>query len=129
MKIELDHNIPATRVEAYTRRSLSIAGRVYTGSVIVGDGRVIDNLLPPAVADMQARHLQAALEMAPEIALFGAGPRLCYPPDEITQILFERRIGMEIMDTGAACRSFNFLLGESRRVVGLLFLDDRDDGQ
>ena len=124
MKIELDQNSPGLRIGAYTQTSISIAGQVYTDSLIIGEGRIISDVLPADVRELQSRHLQPVLEMRPEIVLFGTGPRLRHPNDDIARILFQRNIGMEIMDTGAACRSFNFLLGESRRVVGLLFLAD-----
>ena len=124
MKIELEQNTAATRIDAYTATSISIAGQVYTSGLIIGDGRVVAARLPPAVDGLRARHLDTVWAMHPEIVLFGTGARLCHPHDDITRLLFEKRIGMEIMDTGAACRSFNFLLGESRRVVALLFLAD-----
>ncbi|MGI9229873.1 MAG: Mth938-like domain-containing protein [Gammaproteobacteria bacterium] len=122
MKLELDQSDTGLRISAYTEASVCIADRVYSDSIIINTERVIEDVLPATVLELQPRHLHTIIDMQPEIVLFGTGPRLCHPPDNIAQTLFQHHIGMEIMDTGAACRSFNFLLGEGRRIVCLLFI-------
>jgi len=58
----------------------------------------------------------------PELVLVGTGPRLVFPRHEIMTALPLRGIGLEFMDTGAACRAYNFLLGEDRRVAAALLM-------
>ena len=81
----------------------------------------MEDRLPDQVQALEEKHLAAMLEHNPEIMIFGSGRTLTYPPDEICEILYVRQIGFEIMDTGAACRAFNFLSGEGRRIVAALF--------
>ena len=54
--------------------------------------------------------------------LFGSGPRIQFPPPQWLAALFGRRIGVETMDTQAACRTYNFLAGEGRKVVAALLV-------
>ena len=122
MKLEADINQGEYKINAYAAGSITVAGTVYTTDIIITPEAVIENRLPRQVQALQATHLAAILEYNPEIVIFGAGGALAYPPDEIHEILYVRQIGFEIMDTGGACRAFNFLSGEGRRVVAALFL-------
>jgi len=58
----------------------------------------------------------------PEIILIGSGKTLNFPNKEWGEYLNKRNIGFEIMDTGAACRSYNLLIDEGRNIVACLFL-------
>jgi uncharacterized protein len=60
--------------------------------------------------------------LKPEVVIYGSGPRLVFPPAALTRVLFERRIGLETMDTAAACRTYNVLASEGRSVVAALIL-------
>src|SRR6185369_12542366 len=61
-------------------------------------------------------------EFQPELVIFGSGPRLRFLPPKLMRNLMARRIGVETMDTAAACRTYNVLAGESRRVIAALLL-------
>jgi uncharacterized protein len=61
-------------------------------------------------------------ELEPELIIFGSGPRLRFAAPGLLRNLMARRIGIETMDTAAACRTYNVLAGESRRVVAALLL-------
>ncbi len=75
-----------------------------------------DGLLP---ADFEA-----ALALQPELVLFGSGARLRFVAPALLRALIERGVGVETMDTPAACRTFNVLSSEGRRVVAALLLED-----
>jgi uncharacterized protein len=57
------------------------------------------------------------LPFGPELVLFGSGKRIRFPSPKLIQGLIHKRIGVETMDNGAACRTFNVLAGEGRHVV------------
>jgi uncharacterized protein len=57
------------------------------------------------------------LALRPEIVLFGSGSQIKFPSPSLLQGLIKQGIGVETMDNGAACRTFNVLAGEGRRVV------------
>jgi uncharacterized protein len=68
-------------------------------------------------------HFDALLVHRPEIVLLGTGRRLRFPPAALTRSLAAARVGLEIMDTPAACRTYNILTGERRQVLAALLFD------
>ncbi|HEY4068212.1 MAG TPA: Mth938-like domain-containing protein [Burkholderiaceae bacterium] len=68
-------------------------------------------------------HFEAIAALSPELVIFGSGPRLRFPHPSLMKILISRRIGLETMDTGAACRTYNVLLAEGRAVVAALLFE------
>jgi uncharacterized protein len=67
-------------------------------------------------------HFEQTLSLNPELVIFGSGSRLKFPPMAVLQPLYEARVGVETMDTAAACRTFNVLASEGRRVVAALLV-------
>jgi uncharacterized protein len=62
------------------------------------------------------------LATSPEIVLLGTGASQRFPPPRITAPLARARVGLEVMDTRAACRTYNILVGEGRTVLAALLL-------
>ena len=76
---------------------------------------------------LTAAHFETLLNVMPEppeLVIFGSGQRLRFAPPVLMRTLIERRIGVETMDTAAACRTFNILATEGRRVVAALIIGD-----
>lgn len=61
--------------------------------------------------------------MQPELIIFGSGGRLRFPPPAFLATLMKLRIGVETMDTLAACRTYNILAGEGRHVLAALLIE------
>jgi uncharacterized protein len=72
---------------------------------------------------LQSAHFDAVLALQPEIVIFGSGGRLRFPRAALLRALIERGIGVETMDTSAACRTYNVLAAEGRSVVAALLLE------
>ncbi|MBG6072628.1 MULTISPECIES: Mth938-like domain-containing protein [unclassified Polaromonas] len=72
---------------------------------------------------LTAEHFAMLADMKPELVIFGSGSRLRFPPPAFLRGLMEHRIGLETMDTLAACRTYNILAGEGRHVVAALLID------
>lgn len=72
--------------------------------------------------ELSAADFAPILDWDIELVLFGSGARLRFPKPEWLAALYARRIGVETMDTQAACRTYNFLAGEGRKVVAALIL-------
>ncbi|QHJ00741.1 hypothetical protein GT347_23805 [Xylophilus rhododendri] len=70
-----------------------------------------------------AEHFARLAEMDAEVVIFGSGKRNRFPPAAWLRPLIAKRIGLETMDTAAACRTYNILAGEGRRVVAALLLE------
>lgn len=66
---------------------------------------------------LQESHFNHLAGLGAEIILLGTGPKLRFPHPRLTLPLIEARIGLEVMDTGAACRTYNILAGEGRKVA------------
>ena len=69
-----------------------------------------------------AEHLAMILPLQPELVILGSGSRLRFPHPSLLQALMAARIGVETMDTVAACRTYNVLAAEGRRVVAALLV-------
>lgn len=68
-------------------------------------------------------HFELVLEQTPELVVFGSGARLRFPHPRLTAALAARRIGVETMDFMAACRTYNILMAEGRRVAAALLIE------
>jgi uncharacterized protein len=116
-------------VNAITRHE---PGRIWVNttpwsqSVLVphrGDARAWD---ATGIDALSAAHFERVLELRPELLIFGSGTRLRFVAPALHRALIERGIGVETMDTAAACRTFNVLASEGRVVAAALLIDDAD---
>jgi uncharacterized protein len=73
--------------------------------------------------ELSAAHFSRIAELQPELVIFGSGTRLRFPPPAFLRDLMGRRIGVETMDTLAACRTYNILAGEGRHVIAALLIE------
>ena len=74
-------------------------------------------------SELSDNHFTRLAELDPELVIFGSGVRLRFPRPEWLLDLMARRIGVETMDTAAACRTYNILAGEGRNVIVALLLE------
>lgn len=72
--------------------------------------------------DLQNAHFERILALQPALVIFGSGKRLQFVRPALYRALIERGIGLETMDTAAACRTYNVLAAEGRAVVAALIL-------
>jgi uncharacterized protein len=72
--------------------------------------------------ELTAADLEPVLALQPEVLLLGSGVRQVFPPHELLARLYAARVGFEVMDTGAACRTYNVLVGEGREVAAALLI-------
>ena len=70
-------------------------------------------------------HFAILAETQPELVIFGSGERLRFAPPAYMRALMQKRIGIETMDTLAACRTYNILAGEGRQVLAALLIEDQ----
>jgi uncharacterized protein len=123
MKIELDNSADTNnKINAYARDQVTIANKTYSSSLLLSLDTVISDWPPQHFSELETSHIEQILTLSPEIVLLGTGSSLIFPSEQLLQPLTGRSIGIEIMDTGAACRSYNFLTGEGRHVVAALLM-------
>ena len=99
---------------------MQVGAKRYTSSLVVSADRVIEDWPAASVEALAADHLAAIVELSPEIVLLGTGTTFAFPEAALLAPLYKAGIGVEVMDTPAACRTYNILLGEGRNVVAAL---------
>jgi len=114
-------------------RALNTITGYGAGFVLVNDARhessvivLPERIVPWDIAGFEAlarQDFELLAGLGLEIVLLGTGARLRFPPPELTRPLAEARIGFEVMDFQAACRTYNFLMAESRKVAAALLLE------
>jgi len=122
MKFSRDplNNVTIRRVE---RGGILIGEDTYDSTVGVTAEQVVDAKLPSAIDELNAETLAPLLAAEPEMLVVGSGWSSALPPRDLTFELAKRGLGMEVMDTPAACRTFNILIAEGRRPAALLIID------
>jgi uncharacterized protein len=122
MKFTLEASSRVNLIRAYSSQEIRIGEQRLRASCIVTPDTVIADWEPASFAALTAVHLEAVLALKPELVLLGTGPTQRFPPAGIRAALTARGVGLEVMDLGAACRTFNILVQEQRQVAAALFL-------
>jgi uncharacterized protein len=123
MKLTADRPGGKYVIRGYAPGLLRIGEREIATSVIVSAATLVEPWRPRHMAELTAVDLEPAIALAPEVLLIGTGPRQMFPDATLLATLHASRIGFEIMDTGAACRTYNVLVGEDRRVAAALMIE------
>ena len=122
MKIEREQPDGRNAFTGYGEGYVEVGGTRYRESLVVSAERLVTDWPARSVDMLSADHIAAIVELAPEIVLIGTGERFEFPEAALLASLQRAGIGVEVMDTRAACRTYNVLLGEGRNVVAALIL-------
>ncbi len=122
MKLQPDKSSVQT-ITGYGPGWVSVQAEKITHSVVLTSGgqRIAWNCA--SFEDLDASHFALLADLPAELIIFGSGQRLRFPPPTWLRPLMARRIGVETMDTQAACRTYNILAQEGREVVAALLLE------
>lgn len=120
--LDLDNNQAQYQIRAYKPGTIQVNEKTFTSSIIITPDELISNWQPRTINELTEEHLAPILIIKPDILLIGTGSKLVFPPVEIYGHLINMGIGVEIMDTSAACRTFNALSAENRRVAAALII-------
>lgn len=122
MKLHLSENSRRNTFTAYGTGYVAVNGVRYESSLVVLPDKVIDDW---DVASIEALTQDSVAELArlkPELVLLGTGDSLQFPDSSLLTILLAAGIGTEVMDTRAACRTYNILAQEGRNVAAALVI-------
>ena len=121
--MDVTPHVPEGRqlVQAYRPGGFTIGGRDYEGSVLVFPGHTVGWPVT-ALDQLTAAALRPVIEASPpvELLVLGAGGRFALLPPRLRRELREQGLIVDVMDTAAACRTYNVLLAEERRVAAAL---------
>jgi uncharacterized protein len=112
----------ANLIRGYSEREILIGEQHVRRSCIVSATQLVTDWPPQCFADLTVEHLAAIFALGPELVLLGTGPRQRFAPADVRAAFAARRIALEAMQLGAACRTFNILLQEERPAAAALFL-------
>jgi uncharacterized protein len=122
MRLTDDRTAGAFLVRSYAPGELRVGDAVLRRSCLISAERLIDDWRPQTLAELSDADLEPVFALQPEIVVLGSGERQRFPDTRLLAAILARGVGCEVMDTGAACRTYNVLVSESRRAVAALFL-------
>lgn len=117
MKFDLQVNRNVNLITGLDVGTVRIGSETIPAGLIVTPRELIRDWGPAAGAPLEESHLKPLLDLGPELILLGTGARQCFPGVAIMAAISSRGIGFEAMDSAAACRTYNVLVHEERRVV------------
>lgn len=100
-----------------------VGPQAYAHSIVVPWQGTVEAWHAATRAELQPGHFERLVALGPELVIFGSGARLAFVPPALQRALIEARIGVETMDTAAACRTYNVLASERRKVVAALIVE------
>lgn len=109
-------------IRAYGPGRINVNDVLLTRSFILAPTHVLEDWPPQRFEDLQPAHFDAALALEPEILIVGTGATQRFLPPELMARFGAGGMGVEVMDTAAACRTYNVLLSEDRKVVAALLM-------
>jgi len=111
----------ANLIRRYGADHILVGDREIRVSTIVTPAALID-WAPRNVEELSAAHLGALFDLSPEVVVLATGATQKFPRAALRAEFATRKIGLEVMEIGAACRTYNVLVGEDRKVVAAILL-------
>ena len=122
MRLGLETDTSINLIRSYGAGEVVINDSTLHASLILSADQLIIDWAPQNFTEVTADHFKALLALDPEIVLFGTGAVQRFPHPILYSALINKGIGVEIMATDAACRTYNIIVGEGRRVAAALLM-------
>ncbi len=121
-RVKFTRELPATlTIRSVSEDGIHINDQIWSGTVALTPNEVIEQWPSIALPDLVAEDFDALLADSPELVILGTGAKGQFPPRDLMFAFARRGVGLEVMDTAAAARTFNVLAGEGRRVAAVLY--------
>ena len=111
-------------IQSVSDVEIKIGGEIHQGALVVTAESLITNWGVEKPEDINADHFEKILELKPEVVLIGTGRNQVFLPPELLMTFYRKGIGVEMMTTQAACRTFNVLISDNRKVAAALLPPD-----
>jgi uncharacterized protein len=109
-------------IRRYGADFVTVGDQTIQSSCIVGAHTLLRDWPPRDVATLATEHLQALFDLAPEVVVLSTGERQAFPSAALRAQFASRKTGLEVMEIGAASRTYNVLVSEERRVLAAILL-------
>ncbi len=123
MKLQSDPHSGANTITGYGDGYVEINKTPYAHAVVLSSDGAISEWSAQSFDNLEAHHFSQLVDLKPELILIGTGKRQRFPKPELLKALISAKIGFEIMDSQAACRTYNILVGEGRQVLLALIVE------
>jgi uncharacterized protein len=120
--LTLDDNSAQYQIRSYQPGTITVNDKTLSSSIIITPTRLIENWAPQTTDELTTASLSVIAEARPDILLIGTGATMVLLSAEIYGPLINLGIGVEFMDTSAACRTYNALSAENRNVAAALLI-------
>lgn len=122
MELNLDTGEGRYQIRAYTKDFIQVNEQKIRNSLVVMPDKLIEPWPPHCISDLTEQYLQIITDLQPSIVLLGSGENLAFPHPQLLNIFYQKNIGIEVMNNGAACRTYTVLMSEGRKVAAALLI-------
>jgi uncharacterized protein len=122
MKLQADIAEGVNVIKSHDKASVRVNDQTFTHSILVPPTGAVLAWPVANVSELTEAHFEQIAASRPELVIFGSGPTLRFPPAALLRSLMAARIGVETMDTAAACRTYNILVSEGRKAMAALLI-------
>ena len=122
MKLDFDQHSTTLTISTYSKAGISLGGRILTEPFVVWGNDILLDILPNTVMAIGPEHIVQLKALEPSLVIIGTGKKQTFIDALVLRPALEANIGIEVMSTPAACRSFNVLVAENRAVVGVFYM-------
>ena len=123
MKLQPDKQPSLNTVSAYGPNYIEINAQRYTNSLLLSPESPVIEWSCTRFEDIKTEDFEQIAKLEPAVVIFGSGERIRFPKPALIAPLITRNIGIETMDLQAACRTYNVLMAEGRKVVAALLIE------
>ena len=123
MKLHSSLTAGLLSITSYDAGHIAVNGRRLTRSFLLTPQRLIEDWPPASFDSLSEADLVAVANLDCPIVLLGTGARQRFPAPALLRQLIERHVGVEVMDSHAACRTYNILMTEGRDVAAALIIE------
>jgi len=120
MKFQPDRAEGVNMITRHEPGRVWVGAQAFEGGVVVPWKGPVQDWQALVISDLLPAHFDRLLGLEPELVVFGSGPKLRFPSPALVRSLLGAGVGVESMDTSAACRTYNVLVSEHRRAVAVL---------
>jgi uncharacterized protein len=123
VKLQSDPHSGANTITGYGDGYIEINKIPYSHAVLLSsDGEILEWAVK-SFEELSSSDFAQMTSLKPELIIIGTGKRQRFPKPELLKTLIEAKLGFEIMDSQAACRTYNILVGEGRQVLLALIVE------
>ena len=122
MELNLDTGEGQYHIRAYDVGFVQVNDKKIDHSLIVTPNKLINPWAPQSLAELDATHFLPLFDLKPTIVLLGTGPHFSFPTSALLTDFYTKKMGIEVMTTAAACRTYTVLAAEGRKVAAALLM-------